>query len=187
MQIKDGPFGIEYNQNEKWNEPSITLYTQKDLDDTDDFGRPNNYSGHMFIKDAWPKIRGGCSGIIEMTDGSFHIMSEDDDHYWTSLIIRQKELKDLYEGLLKFHENISTKIIRMSKVKRYPTTFKKGSFDFLNEDRTDCNPLLKISYKGKLFNSFDVSWLSELVNNFKRVLDIKKMRNIKQSIKETNQ
>jgi len=170
MKITDGPFGVVEETEGCWNRPWITFYSQKDFDSCDKFGRPQ--SSTIQLDAHWPKMRGGCSGLVLMENGDWHYMGEDDDHYWTTIILTDDDLHAFLRAFRKFDDNI---VVRINYVKckshvnwpngkkRFPSTVKEGRFTFESQLRKDHAPLVNIRLGDKEITSYDVSHLKSQI------------------------
>lgn len=174
MNIKNGPFGIEESEG-CWNSPSISFIF--DLSDKDRYGRPKSWMNGNYesMNGVAPKARGGCCGVVEMDNSTFHFMGEDDDHYHTTLICSRDDLRNIKEIAKAYTEIIdakidyvkaTTKMIYPKGVKALKDSITKGDFTAYLIDRSPGDRcIVKFNRHGEehSFHSVHVSWLKDLV------------------------
>ena len=64
-----------------------------------------------------PHIAWGCNGIVKISDDEWHLLDEDDGHYWTAAIITEKQLEAIRAGINELKSNI--KEVRKGKAVKY--------------------------------------------------------------------
>lgn len=170
MEIKDGPFGVYESEEGDWNYPYLRFYSREAFANLDKYGLPE-HDNAMVLEGHLPKARGGCSALVEMTDGDWHLMSEDDDHYWTKAILSDEDIADLLECYKAFAENINVRFkvigggqgamsVHLSWPKgrkAFPEQYRKGRFYLRSHMRKGSAPLVITSIDGKEGNGSDVS------------------------------
>lgn len=163
IEAKD--FGLIAANYGEWNEPSVEIYSCLKKDK---YGH-NITEPEFCIKKALPKVRSEGAGIIEMMDGSWQLLSEDDDHYSTKGIFTSDEIIILSKLLLEvdaligaevnYAECTSKDIYKVEPCK-IPDILKKGCFSAQIQKREASSSLLILKQNNIIFDTFDVSHLS---------------------------
>jgi hypothetical protein len=138
--------------------------------DDQDFGNtwttslrfPNNTE--KVIRGERPKQFDGVHGLVKKDD-LFHLMSEDDGHFWTSFILTENELKSLHRHLSNlvkhFHYTNNYKVkVKPNLVTHQTIKDIEGEIDII--PRNDSAPLINLKIKDNNIQ-FDVNWLPSLI------------------------
>jgi len=116
-----------------------------------------------------PKQFSGVHGLVHLFEDEWHIMGEDDGHFWTEVIISEVEVRKIHESLSKLITNFKFK-------NNYKVTFDThivlnrtitNDISLTIVPRGDTAPIIDMDIKGENVR-FDVNWLK----GFIEVLDI---------------
>jgi len=111
----------------------------------------------------------GVHGLVNEFGDEFHIMGEDDGHFWTTVIVSEVEVRKIHKSLVKLLPHFQFKNNFKVTFDTHIQMDRKISEDinFKINPRGEVAPLIEMNIKGKK-TTFDVNWLESFIE----VLDI---------------
>ena len=175
--VKDGPFDLDFSEEIAMTRPTVDIREEVAISNS-------NASVWRTVATykAAPRAKGGCHGLLEMRNDTWHLLAEGDGHYWTMSIVTPERLMQIAEVALTYADTIgsivdyktpSSKNVYPKGVKALPRIVRKGTFVGTVIPRDNMAALFRLKDTETELAAFDVGYLrgfSELLQHAKKYI-----------------